>query len=1117
MIRKDRKAEVSQLLFSLVLVSLLVFGRVSFCGDPGDRIPAGSADVTVIKGNNEAGIFLSNGYEMPVSYQGIAGLSGGTWAPLSMAEEDFEADGYPDLVCGYDAAGTGAIAVFKGDPLAFSPSGSEHLRNLAEDRVTSPFLQEALELAVPIPPEFLAAGDLSGDGWPDILVAARGCSSVYLLRGDGKGSFSDPSEIRLPGCLTAMTTGIIDEPVGRMSLVAALERAGGPVLAVFKGTDDISAESPYYIPLPAAASALELRQLDDAVPMDLAILAEGKIFVLHGNSRSTEDWEEPSRRIEPLELPKKALSMTIGRFIWNRSSIAQIAVVDEEGTLSILNPGVPDTRPFSRDEIRSCRQALSEGRPFPGQGMKAEWAPDISPAWRMVSQPAHGLKDPAGITIRGARLSAKAADDILMIDASGGSVELLCPETADGQVGANRKSISLDVAGKALVVHPMRVGVEGRSGLVVLREGEPAPAVLAPLAAAYYIVTGSGDNTNSTPTGGSGTSGNPYQMTSLRGAIIKANADGGPATITFGSATNGVPITLTIPGLEMNSYAGDLDVNVATTIIGNGPSNTIVQAGTNSTNGINRILDNNATGAVGGFPVSISGITFRYGRNTNAYDPDYYTHDGGAMYYWNGWDNAGSLTLSNCVFDQNQVLSPGSTAGGRGGALAMDAMSGNAINISNCTFSGNKTNSYIGGAIGEGSNGAVMTITNCSFSNNYAGTIAATQGGAIQHSAPTTGNMLIHNCSFSGNTSTSRGGAIACELGNGNIMTVDQNSSFTNNASLGTLNGAGEGGGIYEGTLSTGVLTVNGVTFTGNIAGSSSGDNRGGGALAFGSGDQTVKFCRIYGNVAFNGNPSAPDWGKGIHKDYNGGTTTAINNWWGCNAGPGNTGCDSAIHSHCCPPLPPVLGTINAATWLVLGITASPTSIDTGATSTLTAELNHNNLGVLVANPNYIPAGTTVAFGGTLGTASPSPVGTANGTASSTFTAGSTAGVGSGTATVDSQTVSAAITITGCEPPTLPCYIFLVEKVGTAPRFNWQDPNGAGQRTGWNIRQSNNSSLTPKTTWPLIGSNVADQDPGTAEYQWTDSSGDDPGSGGVWYYLITTYNADCPAEGPFGE
>ena len=76
-----------------------------------------------------------------------------------------------------------------------------------------------------------------------------------------------------------------------------------------------------------------------------------------------------------------------------------------------------------------------------------------------------------------------------------------------------------------------------------------------------------------------------------------------------------------------------------------------------------------------------------------------------------------------------------------------------------------------------------------------------------------------------------------------------------------------------------------------------------------------------------------------------------------------------------------------------------------------------------------------------------------------------------------------------------------------------QDPNQPTQRTGYHIRRSDDAA-PPKSTWPIVATNVVDMDEGTPNIQWTDTSGDAPGSG-TWYYQVTAYNAYCPAEGPF--
>ncbi len=105
-----------------------------------------------------------------------------------------------------------------------------------------------------------------------------------------------------------------------------------------------------------------------------------------------------------------------------------------------------------------------------------------------------------------------------------------------------------------------------------------------------------------------------------------------------------------------------------------------------------------------------------------------------------------------------------------------------------------------------------------------------------------------------------------------------------------------------------------------------------------------------------------------------------------------------------------------------------------------------------------------------------------------------------------------------CEAPDEPVWIYLVtlSDPDDYPILNFQDPNQPTQRTGYNVRRSDDPSVVPKSSWPVVCSNCVDMDAATPNYQWTDTSGDIPGSG-VWYYLVTAYNAYCPAEGPFSS
>jgi hypothetical protein len=128
-----------------------------------------------------------------------------------------------------------------------------------------------------------------------------------------------------------------------------------------------------------------------------------------------------------------------------------------------------------------------------------------------------------------------------------------------------------------------------------------------------------------------------------------------------------------------------------------------------------------------------------------------------------------------------------------------------------------------------------------------------------------------------------------------------------------------------------------------------------------------------------------------------------INNWWGCNEGPGAVGCDTMVGN-----LPGY-----ADPWLVLRTAVTPATISVGGTSTLTADLKWNSnaentslLGFFVRDG--IPVTFSVA---TLGSVNPLSGGTLLGAAPTTFFAPFVDGTFQACATVDSETVCSSVTV----------------------------------------------------------------------------------------------------------
>jgi len=328
-----------------------------------------------------------------------------------------------------------------------------------------------------------------------------------------------------------------------------------------------------------------------------------------------------------------------------------------------------------------------------------------------------------------------------------------------------------------------------------------------------------------------------------------------------------------------------------------------------------------------------------------------------------------------------------------------------------------------GGAIlAGGFLGDDLTLTNVVMSNNGAnptggGTAGAEGGGAIEFDTPP--NLTITSSTFLSNRASGAGGAIEFkESGNGGGNLSVTNSTFTSNSAV------IDGGGIST-ALATGFsATISGSTFNSNSVSEPGGT---GGAISETFTGTTATITVSNSRFVLD---SAPGGATGVFTET-GSTATLINNWWGCNAGPGpaNIGvCDTVQN-----------GTFNP--WLVLSLTPSLSQILPLSTSTLTADLTHNSNG---GSGFSAPNGTSVEFSssGTLGNVSPTLTTLNGGTATSTYAAKGSAGNDfSITAIVDNQTVSTTINILDTVVvTTIPAGLSITVDgiTSTAPQtFNW--------------------------------------------------------------------------------
>jgi predicted outer membrane repeat protein len=327
--------------------------------------------------------------------------------------------------------------------------------------------------------------------------------------------------------------------------------------------------------------------------------------------------------------------------------------------------------------------------------------------------------------------------------------------------------------------------------------------------------------------------------------------------------------------------------------------------------------------------------------------------DGGAIY-----NQPMGFTLIGSTFTGNSANYEGGAVYNDGGALNQP------VKISGNTFTGNKA--FYGGAIYNDYD-AIMTVTDSNFKDNTHGGV----GGAIFNNGIT---LNVKGSNFTGNQANYGAGAIYNS--DFSALTVTS-SNFTGNT-------AGGGGGAI---MNNGNLTLSSSTLISNTITGSNGE---GGAI-FNVGNAAVHFNRIVDNSASQGND--------IY-NFDSGKMNATLNWWGYNS---QINIANQIDNK------GVSLTYNP--WIVLSIQANPVNAIVGGHPIINAAL------LFASNSEYYPATGIVPYTGsanfktTKGTIKNSNF--SNGVSGSTLTDLTTAEVVTVFTTVDHQTVSKKVYVTG--------------------------------------------------------------------------------------------------------
>lgn len=900
-----------------------------------------------------------------------AKLAGGR-SGISLALADFDGDGTQDLVTGYSTSSGGALTLQRGASSATAPSASDWAA-MQRGEFISPFDQSATVTELPVRPDFLKAADINGNGIMDVVVAARGGNSVYILLGDGHGGFSKPQVMSVQGTITALST-LRTSDGSSLLVVSVCGGAGGCVLQMMAA--DGSARGS--LPLPEAASVLEALSANGHQTPDIAVIAGGKLLLADGPSIASG-----SAKFENLPVTNAAAVIT-GSFVYDRRGYAQLAVLDSAGALHLL----------ARSGVDSS--IVTQAESLAGRRNRSKFVPIASPAglsWAEVET--LNSVDSGGATpiLLHARLSGSGGDDLLVLSGS----EYVTVRHAIDTSGASAKttpSVTVDsTSNRATAAVAVRVSPDARQG-VVIADGTASPNVAPtlPTVNKIYTVNTTADSFDNLSTSGRCTT---SITCSLRDAIDLANKD------SASNISSGKIDTVNLPAGTYNltnnaSYTdlgGDFSYHIEVTgplnLVGAGAGSTVIDGQQND-----KIFSINSGINVGQtvFDTFISGVTLQNAKNNSNFNTGAFDFYGGMM-DWDA-DGGGNLTITNSTLQNNTA------PWGPGGAIAaFDATEAGTgtVELDNCVVLGNSTPEAGGGfyitlGVPLILNATTVANNKALVSVNSGDSAASGQGGGLFffQNASSVQSAIINGSVISGNQATDSGGGVYTNTG----LTITS-SIFRNNTS-----GASGGGLFFDVMDQTGTITSG--TFMGNHASTD------GGGIFVQSGQPgntlNVHYSRIQGNAA----GTHTGLGDGSAGDNPAATVNATDNWWGCNGPATGTGCDTAGAS---------LGTLTLTPYTTLAISLNSTTPGSGTNITATGGLGQDSAGTTYTNAQdsgylNVPATLTITQGSATVNSSATAL-DSKGTITTTTPATAS---GTATVTVDGTSVSASFSVTS---PTL--------------------------------------------------------------------------------------------------
>ncbi|HEX7133689.1 MAG TPA: carboxypeptidase regulatory-like domain-containing protein, partial [Iamia sp.] len=159
----------------------------------------------------------------------------------------------------------------------------------------------------------------------------------------------------------------------------------------------------------------------------------------------------------------------------------------------------------------------------------------------------------------------------------------------------------------------------------------------------------------------------------------------------------------------------------------------------------------------------------------------------------------------------------------------------------------------------------------------------------------------------------------------------------------------------------------------------------------------------LTGAIAINRNRLI-QLGAGVNNGATSGTVNASENWWGCNAGPAGPGCTTSTGT----------GTTTIDTWIVVTAAVSPSTVPSGGTATVTADLRHLSNGVVISAAPAVFDGLETYYEASKGSVTPSSGPLTSGHApTGTYTAPTGPTTDTVTVTIDGAAVALPVDVDG--------------------------------------------------------------------------------------------------------